>query len=418
MQKIKKGALFAVISGNILEHYDKALYVLIAPFIAHLFYPMFNPITALILAYLPVSFIFRPIGALFFGYFGDRFGNKRALHLSIVGMSFMILFIGFVPTYKTVGIASAFILHFLRGMICFFAAGEGTAAALVLIEQTKKKYKDIFSSIYEMSSIFGVLIASSLVTFLTFQDKISTHWRALFIFSGLFGIIIFLMRKNIFEFEKPKSKPAPLAIKENILPFISIILVTGFSCANYAILSSLMNGYVPLISSLKSSQMMSVHTYLIFYDFLMLPVFGYLSKRIGKEKIIFTALIAAAIFAIPLFSLLNHPTFFNVLIVRMVLVTWGIAIAAPYEYWMIDLIAKDERFRVIALGKAIGSRWIGAPAISISLWMFQKTRWVAIPSLYILLTAFVALSSLLLLYRRQLKGRFLAQPSIAANSSK
>ncbi|MCH9631935.1 MAG: Proline/betaine transporter [Chlamydiae bacterium] len=418
MKDTKKRTIVAALLGNILEHYDKALYMLIAPFIASLFYPKFHPITALILAYLPVSFIFRPLGALFFGYYGDRYGYKRALRLSIVGMSFMILFIGLIPTYSSIGITSACILHLLRGMICFFAAGEGTAAALVLINQASKKYKDIFSSIYEMSSMIGVLIASGIITLLLFQDKIILWWRVLFIFSGVFGLIGYLFTKNIFEFEKPREKINSISLKENWLPFLSIIFVTGFTYSNYCIMSSLMNGYIPLVSSLTSSQVMNIHTWLICFDFLMLPLFGYLSKRYSKEKIIIAALILAMIFSIPLFSLLNQPTISNMVILRIVLVTWGIAIAAPYEYWMIDLIAPKERFRIIALGKAIGAQWIGAPAISISLWMFHKTKWVAIPSIYIMVTALGALTTLFFLYRWQFKGSFMTKPNKTKNASK
>ncbi len=417
MKNTKRRTLIASLIGNILEHYDKALYVLIAPFIAFLFYPKFHPITALILVYLPVSFIFRPIGALFFGYFGDKYGYKKALQLSIVGMSLMILFIGLIPTYASIGITSAFILHFLRGMICFFAAGEGTAAALVLINQAPKKYKDIFSSIYEMSSMIGVMIASGFITFLLFQDKIISCWRSLFIFSGVLGLAGFLFRKNVFDLEKPKAKISSISLKKNWPAFLSIIFVTGFTYANYIIMSSLMNGYLPLVSSLKNTHIMSIQTWLIFFDFLMLPVFGYLSKRYSKEKIITIALMLAVVFAIPVFSLLNQPTFSNLLLLRIILVTWGIAIAAPYEYWMIDLIAPKERFRIIALGKAIGAQWIGAPAISVSLWMFQKTKWVAIPSLYIMITGVGALSALFFLYRRHFKGSFAAKPNNASYSS-
>lgn len=99
MAFLKKRSVAITILGNTLEHYDKALYGLIAPFIAALFYPKFHPITVLILAYLPVGIIFRPIGALFFGYFGDKYGRLKTLRLSILGMSLMIIGVGLAPTY-------------------------------------------------------------------------------------------------------------------------------------------------------------------------------------------------------------------------------------------------------------------------------------------------------------------------------
>lgn len=412
----KKRTIIATLIGNVLEHYDRSLYHLIAPFIAPLFYPNCHPITALILAYLPISILFRPAGALFFGYFGDRFGRGKALYLSMIGMSLTIIAVGCAPVYSSIGIASAFILHFLRGMICFFAAGEGTGAALSLIEECKKEHRDIMSSLYETSSILGVLIPSCLITMLCMKDHIADYWRWFFIISGIVGLFGFWMRRELFllNHEPRPLKISPLSIRKNIVPFLAIICVTGFIVANYHIVTALMNGYIPLISSLPSEKMMQHQSLLIFYDFLMLPVFGYLSKKIGKEKIIITSLTMAALFALPLFSLINHISFFNILFMRLILVTWGIAMSAPYEYWMIELVAPQERFRVIALAKAIGSQAIGAPAISISLWIFQKTGYRGSPALYISLSAFLALSMLYVLYRKKKESKeTVANPLLA-----
>ena len=413
MQKFRK-SFSITLFNNILGHYDKSLYVFIAPFIAPLFYPNAHPITALIFSYLPVNIIFRPLGAIFFGYFGDKYGKEKALFLSIAGLSSTMLAIGLVPTYASIGILSVFCIHFLRGMISFFAAGEGTAAAFVLIDGVKKKYKDLFSSIYEMSSILGFALASGLTTFLLFQDKITSGWRVLFALSGLLGFISLYFRKiKPSETLAPTKKLKPIAIKENLLPFIAIVLLTGFTCSNYRIMSSLMNGYIPHVSSISNREVMKTQAWLMAYNILMLPVFGYLSKRFSKEKIITFALLLALIFSIPTFNLLHHPTLSNVFLLRIVLMTWGLAIAAPFEYWVMDLIGIKERFRIATLAKAIGSQWIGATAAPVSLWVFQKTNWIAAPSLYLVLTASSALGALLLLYGRELKRRLKAQPNHA-----
>lgn len=411
----KNKSTLITLLGNTLEHYDKALYGLIAPFIASLFYPKFHPLTALILAYLPVNFIFRPLGALFFGYLSDRFDRKKVLCISILGMSLMMVCVGLIPVYRNIGIASAFILHFLRGMICFFAAGEGTAAALLLIEKAKPKHRDLMSSLYEMSSMAGPLIASVIITYLTCQGSIVIYWRWLFIMSGILGIILFWARQTAYVPSKTPSTSTllpTLQIKESLLPFLAVIFVTGFSCANYNILSALMNGYIPLISKFSYAQMMLIHSWLICGDFLLLPVFGFLARRFGKEKMIFTALFGAFIFVIPLFSLLGHPSFFNVLLLRMILVTWGTMLAAPYEHWMISLFEEKKRFRLMALAKAIGSEAIGAPAVSMSLWIYQKTNWVIAPSLYILICTGISILFLGFLYWNKAKNFIFSNPKI------
>src|ERR1700731_673710 len=91
--------------GNILGNYDKALFGLLAPFIAPLFFGPEDPVTALILTYamLPLGFLTKPLGALFFGRIGDKYGRKFALCCSLVGMAVFTFGIGCLPVYKTAG---------------------------------------------------------------------------------------------------------------------------------------------------------------------------------------------------------------------------------------------------------------------------------------------------------------------------
>ncbi|MCH9633922.1 MAG: Glycine betaine/proline/ectoine/pipecolic acid transporter OusA [Chlamydiae bacterium] len=399
-----KKLFYATILGNVVEHFDKVLFALIAPFIAPLFFPNSDPIVSLILIYLPFGFISRPLGALYWGYVGDRLGRKKALYLSILGMSLTLFCVGLLPTYQSIGPLSALFLHLSRAMICFFAAGEGPGASLILIENAPKQHKDLMSSYYEMSSMLGTLLASFVITILCFQGKVEVFWRLLFIFSGSLGLVTFWMRRDLFlsnnaEVTKPYQRQEPLIkqIKSNALKFVVITLVAGFSCANYRILSNLMNGYLPLVTSLSAAEMMGTHCILILYDFMLLPVFGWISKKIGKEKLITLALTSAAICVFPLFKILKHPTIINVLGLRMILVTWGIALAAPFNYWAISLISERYRFRVLSLSRAFGAQLIGGFAISTSLLIYKKSGWIFAPACYIFASAVMALGGLFVL---------------------
>ena len=402
MFKILTQRLFvATILGNVMEHYDKVLFGLIAPFIAPLFFPNQDPIVALILIYLPMGIIARPLGAIYWGYIGDRYGRKRALYYSILGMSLTLLLTGLLPTYQKVGLLSPCLMHFYRGLICFFAAGEGPGASLLLIENSQEQNKDLMSSYYEMSSMLGVLIASTLITWLSFQGKVLETWRLLFIVSGIIGFIGFWVRRDAFEgiefkTEKISINPLPL-LKEYAPAFFAIVCVTGFSYGNYRILTQLMSSHLPLVTSLTHTEMMGTQSVLILYDFFLLFPFGLLSKKIGKEKLILCALICAALGVFPLFKLLDKPTLTNVLILRMTLVTWGVALAAPFNYWASHLVPKEVRYRVLSLARSIGAQAIGGTAISLSLFIYKMTGTLKAPAFVIFIISFLAIFSLLLL---------------------
>lgn len=404
-QTLSKKLFYSTVLGNILEHYDKVLFGLVAPFIAPLYFPSSDPIVALILIYLPMGLIARPFGALYWGRIGDKMGRKRVLFLSLLGMSLTMLFTGLLPTYPSLGIMSACLLHLSRGLTCFFAAGEGVSAALVLIENTKTKTKDLMCSYYEMSSMLGILLASCLVTWLCFHNVVLSYWRHLFIVSGLIGLIGVWVRKQTFIEKETitkinKSSDSLMTLlKINRAPLIAIVLVTGFLCANYNILTQMMNSYIPLVSSISSTEMMATHCILISVDFLLLPIFGLLSKKIGKEKLILFALLCAMTLVFPLFNLLKTPTLNRVLSIRTLLVLWGIAITAPFNYWAISLVQKANRFRIISLARAIGAQGIGGFSISFSLFIFHKTNWAISPAIVLFLSATASALSVALLIK-------------------
>lgn len=390
---LTKKQTIALLMGNLIEHYDKVLYGLVAPFVAHLFFPSYHPVVALMLAYMPIGFISRPLGAYVMGSIGDRLGYKKSLLISILGTSLATFCIGCLPTYGQIGILAPIGLYTLRALSCFFAAGETTAAPLLLIENTSNKNKEMMSSYYEMSSILGTFLASIAVTLLTLSFHIQSYWRVLFLISGVLSFTIFIWR-NTFPYIEKKDKylkEPSLFSKNNLLPFLAIVFVTGFSCANYNITLTLLNGYIPLISSHSHTEMFMLHSFLVLLDLAFLPLFALVAKKWGMTKLIYTALILSFVLALPSFIWMGSSSLIAIFTVRTLFVFLGLALASTYQLWTIQTANKDNRFKLIASAKAIGAQVIGGPTVSLSLWMYQKTAWRASPALCIMATAFFAL---------------------------
>src|SRR6267143_4617911 len=75
-------AVVASTVGTVIEAYDFLLYVLIAPLVfAKLYFPSSDPLVGTLQAFgiYAVGFISRPLGAAFFGHYGDRIGRKVTL---------------------------------------------------------------------------------------------------------------------------------------------------------------------------------------------------------------------------------------------------------------------------------------------------------------------------------------------------
>lgn len=403
----------AGILGNILEHYDTALFGLLAPFLAPLFFHEQDPLTALILTYalLPLGIIARPIGSFCFGWMADHWGKKHALCWSLTGMAVATVSLGCLPTSEEWGALSPLLLALIRLLQSFFAAGEVVGGAIYVLENTQDKQKSWISSLFDASTVGGILLASGLVTLISHFDIVQVGWRYLFWFGGLSAFIGLLIRYN--SFERVNNKDTS---KTSLLPelyhhrraFFAIVLASGFSYATYALSFVLMNGFVPLATGLNQADVMKVNTALLGIDLFLLPLFGYLAVRFGKEKIMFLGAFASFVGGIPLFLLIRPDSgILLVTAVRLGIIISGVAFSAPYHAWSIEQVPVQCRSRLLCLGYTIGSQVIGVPTSAICLFAYQQTGWVFAPALYLLPVALGALFSL------RLTGSRYANPSVS-----
>lgn len=374
------------IIGNLLEHYDTALFSLLAPFLAPVFFSNTDPLTALIFTYsiLCSGFLLRPIGAILFGWIGDTFGRKQALSLSLLGMSVTTISIGFIPSHRDIGLYAPIFLAIGRMFQSFFAAGESTGGAIFVLENTSKRRQELWSGLYDACAIGGILIASSIVLYMSRYTNLENTWRILFFLGGITAIIGCYLRCNNTNIPTIRNKlPLLSIIKANKKALTSIIIASGFSYSIYSLAFSLLNGYIPLITSFSKTTMIEINTFLIAIDMILLPLAGYLSSRFGMEKVMITGSILSSICAIPFFSLLNHATLTMIIVVRIVIIILGVSFSATYHAWTINLTAPRHRYLILSLGSAIGSQCIGMPTASICLWLYKITNWSGAPGIYL-----------------------------------
>src|SRR2546429_6734719 len=104
----ERKVIFASSLGTVFEWYDFYLYAILAPFFAALFFPSGNQTAALLSAFATYAagFLVRPFGALIFGRIGDLVGRKYTFLVTIVVMGLSTVFVGFLPTFKTIGYAA------------------------------------------------------------------------------------------------------------------------------------------------------------------------------------------------------------------------------------------------------------------------------------------------------------------------
>jgi MHS family proline/betaine transporter-like MFS transporter len=175
----QKEAIGLLSVGTFLEYFDLMLYIHMAVLLNELFFPKTDPATASLLSAFAFcsTYVFRPFGALLFGYIGDNIGRKSTLVITTFMMSISCFIMAILPTYNEIGIAASVIMISCRVLQSFAATGEAIGAEIYLTETLKPpmSYKVVswVAEVCTLGSLAALAIASTVL-------KLQISWRLIF----------------------------------------------------------------------------------------------------------------------------------------------------------------------------------------------------------------------------------------------
>ncbi|WP_243695430.1 MFS transporter [Agromyces protaetiae] len=242
--------MLASLIGTTIEFYDFYAYATAAVLVfPALFFPTGNETTALLssFAVFGAAMVARPIGAVVFGHFGDRYGRKATLVASLLTMGVATFLIGVLPTHTQIGWWAALLLVVLRIAQGFALGGEWSGAALVATENAPKGKRAWYGTFPQLGAPIGFIIANGL--FLTINEVtggaegafLEWGWRVPFLFSAVMVIIGLWVRLRLVEssaFEKASKKgtirkvPLGVVFRDH---WKQLILGTFFMLATYVL---------------------------------------------------------------------------------------------------------------------------------------------------------------------------------------
>lgn len=385
----KRTSYFVTMLGSTLEYYDSALYVYMSPLLVNLFLPEVDAIYAflLIFAVQPLTLLFRPLGAYALGFVGDKYGRKKALRLSILGMATVTGMIGLLPTYHQVGIFAPLLFAFLRMWQGFFIAGDYNGVAIYNLEHTPPKAQSLISGIYSSFTSIGILMASFMATVVSYLSI--DYWRIPYLFGVCTGLVSFFIRKKVIESPEflkndSKLKSVPLSIKAYKSQIGITILISACFSGLYYIPGIFLNSYVPLVTDFSLSLIMAINTATLFLFVAVLPFFGVLADRYSPSKLMKIAAFFCIVLSFPLFSLLHFKTYIAVIMIKVGFTLITACFVAPFHAWVQPLFPTRIRYRVISVCYSLGTLF-GVMTPAICMWLWKQTQVVEIPSVILII---------------------------------
>jgi MFS family permease len=310
--------------GTVFEWYDFYLYAILAPFFAGLFFPPGNQTAALLGAFgaYAAGFLVRPFGALIFGRIGDLVGRKYTFLVTIVVMGLSTVLVGFMPTYGSVGFAAPLILVALRLAQGLALGGEYGGAATYVAEHAPDHKRGYATSWIQTTATLGMLLALAIIGLCRVMMEppsfSSWGWRIPFWLSiPLLLISIYIRLKlqesPIFQRMKSQGKRSKQPLTDSFLKFPNnkyVVLALLGATAGQGVVWYTGQFYALFFLQIYLKLDFAA-TYILIGLSLILAtpfflVFGALSDKIGRKKIILTGCLIAALTYVPLFHGLTH----------------------------------------------------------------------------------------------------------------
>ena len=312
---IRKVALASFI-GSTVEWYDFFIYgTATALVFGQLFFPSENPLVGTLASFATfgVGFLFRPLGGAFFGHFGDKIGRKAMLIITLLVMGAATVLIGCLPTYNSVGILAPILLVLLRCVQGFSVGGEWAGGSLMVVEHAPEGRRGFYGSWPQVGPSAGTLLSAgvfAIFSSLPEEQFLAWGWRMPFLLSAVVVVVGLFIRLRIAEspvFEEVKETHtearAPIldvfrTNAKNILLIAGMRLAinTTFYAATVFALS-----YATANLGISNSTMLTCILITAALGFVVKPVYGLLSDRIGRRPIYAAGSIIGALLAFPFF---------------------------------------------------------------------------------------------------------------------
>jgi MFS transporter, MHS family, proline/betaine transporter len=396
--------------GNALEFYEILVYGYFAVVISKVFFPAADEAVSLLvtLGSFGISFLARPVGAIFLGSYGDRHGRKAALTLSILLMTLGTGLMTLMPSYDSVGVIAPILVLCARLVQGFSVGGEFASSTAFLVEHRPDR-AGFFGSWQWSSQGLAAVVATSLgvtlTTTMSAADLQAWGWRIPFAVGLLIGPLGYYIRSHMEEtpaFVESGSAQAPLHELftdqwERLLLTVGVVAASTSSqyilvyMPTYAIRELGLPSSIGFTAAVAAATLQAV----------VVPFVGIFVDRVGQSRVMMASAALFVVTAWPVFMVVERGRSLEIL---MLGVCWISLLKSFFSGALPSLMAKifPVRTRVSGMSLAynIGVPIFGGFAPFFAQSLIDLTGSKLAPSYYMIATATLSLVALLMMRHR------------------
>ncbi|WP_051791880.1 MFS transporter [Amycolatopsis jejuensis] len=368
--------------GTALEVYDFIVYGLAAALVFDkIFFPGLPPALGTLLSFasFAVGFVMRPVGAIVLGHFGDKYGRRRVLIVTITGMGLATGAIGLIPPAASIGYLAPLLLVFLRLVQGFSIGGEWSGATTMVLEHAPPEKRSRLQMCVQLGSPIGSLAATGAFAALgglSTAQLLSWGWRIPFLISFLVVLFALYMRLKVAEspvFEQAREEarlakvPVVAMLKTSWVALVAAVLIVQLDLGGYYLVSTYLTNYATATAGATRSVVLTALAIGTVLQAGAIIVVGFLGDRYRPVTVLFVAILVAAVVPFPMFALVNtgNPT----------LVTLGIVLGVailPAQFGVLGMVVArlfgdDVRYTGLSIAYNVGAMTGGLmPTISVA----------------------------------------------------
>ncbi len=403
-------------AGAVVDWYDFLLYGITAALVFNReFFPQISPAMGTLAAFATfgVGFLFRPLGGVIFGHFGDKLGRKRMLMLTVWMMGIATALIGILPAFATIGWWAPVLLVTLRAVQGFAVGGEWGGAALLSVESAPARKKAFYSSGVQVGYGVGLLLSTGLVslisTLTTDEQFLSWGWRIPFLFSIVLVLAALWVRKGMdesAEFEQQRQQPAEkrrLPVMEALIrhpgAFLKIIGLRLCELLTMYIVTAFALSYSTQNLGLPRELFLNIGLLVGGISCLTIPCFAWLADRFGRRRVYITGALTGAISTFPFFMALEAQSVFWIVVFAILLANIAHDMVVCVQQPMFtSMFGASYRYSGAGVGYQVASVVGGGftPFIAAALVTFSDGDWHSV-AIYLLAGCLLSAATALLM---------------------